>query len=104
MTSLRRRAHWILLLLAGCSGTPPQVGIGTLALGMPPTITNFTPTSGTVGTSVTITGTSFTGATAVRFATTAATFKVVSATSISATVPGGAMTGPISVTTAAGTG
>src|SRR2546425_3233331 len=72
----------------------------------PPTITSFTPTSGPVGTAVTITGTNFTGATQVAFNGTAdPTFTVdPSATQISATVPGGATTGRISVTTAAGTG
>ena len=72
----------------------------------PPTVTMFSPTSGTVGTTVTITGASFTGATAVAFnGIDATTFTVNSATSISAKVPSGATTGTISVTTpSAGTG
>jgi len=53
----------------------------------PPTITGFTPTQGYAGTKVTITGTYFTGATSVKLGTTAATFTVNSATSITATVP-----------------
>src|SRR5439155_124278 len=70
----------------------------------PPTITSFSPTSGPVGANVTINGTNFTGVTAVRFnGTSATTFTVISSTSIRATVPGGATTGPISVTTSAGT-
>jgi hypothetical protein len=69
-----------------------------------PTITNFTPTTGLVGTSVTINGTNFTGATAVRFNGTAATsFIVNSETMITATVPNGATTGQISVETPGGT-
>ena len=68
-----------------------------------PTITGFTPESGRVGTVVTITGTNFTGTTAVKFGNKSATFTVTSATSISATVPNGAKTGSISVTTPAGT-
>jgi Zn-dependent metalloprotease len=69
-----------------------------------PTITSFTPTSGTPSTLVTLTGTAFTGATAVSFNGTAATsFTVVSATSITATVATGTTTGPISVTTSGGT-
>jgi IPT/TIG domain len=68
-----------------------------------PTITSFTPTFGPVGTSVKITGTGFTGATAVTFNTTnATTFHVDSATQITATVPTGATTGKIKVTTPSG--
>ncbi len=69
----------------------------------PPTITSFDPTSGPVGTSVTINGTNFTGATAVTFNTVSASFTVTSATAIQATVPAGATTGPLSVTTPGGT-
>jgi hypothetical protein len=69
-----------------------------------PTITSFSPTSGRSGTAVTITGTAFTGATAVRFGGVRASFAVNSATQITATVPVGAVTGKISVTTAGGTG
>ena len=64
----------------------------------PPTVSDFTPTSGQAGASVTITGTGFTGATAVTFNGTGATFIVNGATQISAIVPAGAMSGPISVT------
>src|SRR5207244_1925630 len=68
-----------------------------------PTISSFSPTSGPVGTSVTITGTNFTGATAVTFNGLTASFSVNSSTSIAATVPSGATTGPIRVTTLGGT-
>ncbi|CAN2216067.1 Listeria/Bacterioides repeat [Candidatus Nanopelagicaceae bacterium] len=48
-----------------------------------PTITSFTPTSPTYGTTVTITGTNFTGATSVKIGTSdVASFTVVSSTSI----------------------
>ena len=70
-----------------------------------PTITSFTPTIGSAGTSVVITGTHFTGATAVGFNGTAAPgFVVNSATQVTASVPSGASTGRITVTTAVGTG
>jgi len=76
----------------------------TVTVASAPTITGFTPTSGPVGTSVTISGTNFTGATAVAFNGVSASFTVTSATTIQATVPTGATTGPLSVTTPGGTG
>src|SRR3989454_929734 len=78
-------------------------GGDTAAVTPAPTITSFAPTSGPVGTPVTITGTNFTGASAVRFNGTSANFTATSSTSISATVPSGATTGPLSVTTPGGT-
>ncbi len=69
-----------------------------------PVISSFSPTSGPVGTQVTITGSNFTGATSVAFnGTAAASFTVNSSSQIRATVPTGATTGKISVTTTAGT-
>jgi len=68
-----------------------------------PSITGFAPTSGPAGTSVTISGASLSGATAVAFNGVGATFTVSSDTSIQATVPAGADTGPLSVTTPSGT-
>ncbi|MCI1189391.1 IPT/TIG domain-containing protein [Hymenobacter sp. DH14] len=69
-----------------------------------PTITNFTPTSGTAGTTVTVTGTDFTGATALTLNGVAITgFTVVNSTTITFTVPAGATSGPIAVTTPAST-
>ena len=59
----------------------------------------FTPTFGPVGTGVTITGTTFTGATAVSFNGVASTFTVSPSGTITTTVPAGATTGPITVTT-----
>lgn len=69
-----------------------------------PFILSFTPTSGPVGTPVTITGTSFTGATKVTFGGVKATaFSVDNDSQITATVPTGAKTGKIQVTTPGGT-
>jgi IPT/TIG domain/Phosphoesterase family len=69
-----------------------------------PTITGVSPSSATVGSSVTISGSAFSGAVAVTFDNTAAAFSVVSDSTITATVPSGALTGGISVTTPAGSG
>lgn len=52
---------------------------------------------------MTLTGANFTGATAVKFNGTAASFTVVSATSLTALVPTGATSGTLSVTTVGGT-
>jgi hypothetical protein len=56
-----------------------------------------------VGATVNILGTNLTGATSVSFNGTAATFKVVSASLITATVPAGATSGVVTVTTLSGT-
>jgi hypothetical protein len=68
-------------------------------------VTAFTPASGVVDTPVTITGTNFTGVTDVTFTGgVSVTPTGVTATSLHVLVPAGALTGPISVTNAAGTG
>jgi uncharacterized repeat protein (TIGR03803 family) len=67
-----------------------------------PSITSFTPPSGPIGTPVIITGASFTGARKVAFAQVSATFTVDSDDQISTTVPLGAVTGKIQVTTPGG--
>jgi uncharacterized repeat protein (TIGR03803 family) len=61
------------------------------------------PVAGKVGQSVLILGTNLTGATSVTFNGTAATFTVSSRTLITATVPTGATTGKVQVTTPSGT-
>lgn len=68
-----------------------------------PTISGISPTGGTVGTPVVITGMSLTQATSVTFGGVKATsFTVNSNTQITATVPTGAKTGKIKVTTKGG--
>jgi uncharacterized repeat protein (TIGR03803 family) len=69
-----------------------------------PHITSFTPASGPVGTQVTITGTTFTGTSKVSFGGVDATsFQVINDSEVKASVPTGAQTGPIAITTSAGT-
>ena len=69
-----------------------------------PVVLNFSPPSGPVGTSVTITGNSFTGVTQVTFGGgKQAGYAVYSYTRITTTVPVGAVTGTIQVTTLGGT-
>jgi RTX calcium-binding nonapeptide repeat (4 copies)/IPT/TIG domain len=68
-----------------------------------PAISSIAPTSGPVGTRVTIGGTNLGDATAVAFGGVPAGFTLVSNTALSATVPAGAVSGPISVTTPGGT-
>lgn len=65
-------------------------------------IHSFTPGSGRPGDPVSITGERFTGATAVTFNGVEAGYVVLSDTEISATVPNGATSGPISVRTPEG--
>src|SRR5437870_5227278 len=85
---------------AGNTATAPAV---SLTVVRKPTITSFTPTSGPVGTMVTISGTDFTGVTAVTFnGVNGDPFTVTSATAIQDSVPMGATTGPLSVTTTGG--
>ncbi|HVN87418.1 MAG TPA: DUF6531 domain-containing protein, partial [Candidatus Binatia bacterium] len=67
-----------------------------------PTIA-FQPMSGAPGSSVAITGKGFAGATAVAFNGAAASFTIGSGDSVTAIVPQGATSGPISVTTPQGT-
>ena len=68
-----------------------------------PTITSFSPTSAAEGATVTLIGTNFTGTTAVSFnGVSASTFTVDNATTITATVPAGATSATIAVTTPGG--
>jgi uncharacterized repeat protein (TIGR03803 family) len=67
-----------------------------------PTLTSFAPPSGPVGTSVTITGTGLMQTTKVTFNKISATFAVVSDAEVTATVPTGATTGKIAITTKGG--
>jgi hypothetical protein len=96
MTVASNTTYWAMVMVALK---------GSANSGAPPTVTSFNPTSGAAGASVTITGTNFSGATAVKFNGTSATsFTINNSTQIAATIPCGATTGTMSVTTPAGTG
>jgi uncharacterized repeat protein (TIGR03803 family) len=82
---------------AGGCGT-----IFSMLVGLGPFVKTL-PVSGDVGARVRILGTDLTGATSVTFNGTAATFTVVSASEITTTVPTGATTGKVKVTTPHGT-
>jgi uncharacterized repeat protein (TIGR03803 family) len=82
--------------LVGCgTAFALSVGLGTFV--------ETLPTSGKIGGTVRILGNGLTGATSVTFNGVAATFKVVSASEISTSVPSGASTGKVEVTTPSGT-
>jgi hypothetical protein len=70
----------------------------SLSMGLGPFV-EARPASGKVGAAVKILGTGLTGATGVSFNGVAAVFTVVSASEITSTVPTGATTGSIEVTT-----
>jgi hypothetical protein len=68
-----------------------------------PTITGLSPNGGGAHATVTVTGTNLSGATSVRLNGTSTPFSVVSATTLTFTVPAAATSGAISVTTPGGT-
>jgi len=70
---------------------------------MTPVIANMTPAAGPVGSRVTFTGSNLSAVTAVVFNSYRAQFKVVNDTTIVATVPNGADSGPVELETPAGT-
>jgi uncharacterized repeat protein (TIGR03803 family) len=88
------------------NGVPDEGTIDVFDVSLPapkPGILGFLPSSGKVGAKVTIGIGPYIGATAVKFNGTSATFKVTGSEFITTTVPAGATSGPISVTTPGGT-
>jgi uncharacterized repeat protein (TIGR03803 family) len=83
--------------------TPSATLVSNVPFKVVPRITKFKPKSGPVGTVVQITGVSLTQTTGVAFGGVAATvFSVNSDTQVTATVPNGAVTGPITIITLGG--
>jgi uncharacterized repeat protein (TIGR01451 family) len=84
--------------------TPDGSHTNTSLFYLPANISSFSPSNSAPGTQVTIQGQNFIGSSAVSFNGTDATdFDVTNSTTLSATVPAGLVTGPIKVTTPAGT-
>src|SRR6185369_8387931 len=77
---------------------------GTFTVAGFPSIASFSPTAGSEGVTVVITGSAFTGATAVNFNGTPASFTVDNDNQITTTVPTGATSGTIAITSPSGTG
>lgn len=111
----------LVLAVATCSSAVVPVGVrligafypgddhfldtgttATLYVEAPPTVTSFTPASASVGKVVTIRGTNLAGATAVTIGATAVPVGADTSTSIKVTVPPGAVSGTIQVTTGIG--
>ena len=85
-------------------GTTTVIGGVTVTIPSGPVVASFDPLVGGVGTVVTISGSYLAGTTDVFFGgTPAASFTVNDDSTVTATVPLGASSGPISVATAAGT-
>jgi uncharacterized repeat protein (TIGR03803 family) len=80
-----------------CGGKYPCGTVFSVSVGLGPFIETL-PTSGGVGTKVIILGDKLSGTTAVSFNGTAASFKIVSRTEITTTVPKGATSGTVKVT------
>jgi uncharacterized repeat protein (TIGR03803 family) len=83
-------------------GASGEGTVYSLSTGLVPFVKLY-PTSGADGASVTILGTNLSGATKVTFDGKKATFTIVSDSEITTTVPTGAKTGKVSVTTPSGT-
>jgi hypothetical protein len=83
------------------SGTTTSAGTFTVTTA--PVIAAFNPSAGAVGTSVTISGANFVNVNGVAFNGVTAAYTVDSPSQITATVPAGASTGPLRITTATGT-
>ena len=86
----------LFLLWSACKESDDPIPPAATA----PTLTGFSPTSGTIGTVVTLTGTNFSTAVLdniVKFNGTVATVSAATATSLTVAVPTGTTTGKISV-------
>lgn len=90
------------------AATSGKISVGsatsTASFSVTPNVASFAPAAAVEGASVVITGNTFAGATAVSFNGVSAVYTVDSPTQITATVPAGATSGKVSVTTPSGVG
>jgi len=91
------------VLLSVCAIAIPGSALASgSASVLPADVSGLSPAEGTVGVSVTIDGTGFSGATEVDFGSASASFIVDSDSQITASVPLGAQSGPVTVQTPSG--
>ena len=90
------QGSWLLWIFLVCVG-------GLSVRAQTPTITGFSPSSGPVGTTVVISGTNFVPPLAIAFGGNVDASGSFTSTKITVTVPSGAETGPITITTQTGT-
>jgi uncharacterized repeat protein (TIGR03803 family) len=88
--------------VTAAGGTSGYGTVFRLSLGLSPFVRTL-PLSGKVGSEITILGTNLAGATTVTFGGVPAAFSVTSASALSASVPSGAKTGAVQVTSPSGT-
>jgi uncharacterized repeat protein (TIGR03803 family) len=101
-TTLLQHTNGVLYGETCCGGTSGGGVFYSISVSLGPFVT-FLPAARPVGGTVQILGQGFTGTTGVSFNGTAATFTVESDTYLTATVPAGASTGVVTVTTSSGT-
>jgi hypothetical protein len=91
-----------MVSMTGPGGTTTSTTVFTVL--PPPAVSSFSPTNGIEGATVTVSGTAFTGATVVTLGGDSVSFSVVSAKSLTFTVPSNARSGTVHVTTPQGSG
>ncbi len=99
--------YYLRVFASGTCGSSGYVTSSAFTTLTPPnpTITSFTPNPATIGQSIVINGTNFTNVQSIKInGTTVTSYTVNSSTKITATVPSGATSGAISITTATGSG
>jgi uncharacterized repeat protein (TIGR03803 family) len=100
--TLLQHTNGVMYATTCCGGTSGDGNFYSFDVGLGPFV-SFLPAAGRVGRTIQFLGQGFTGTTGVSFNGTPATFKVWYDTFLTATVPAGATTGSVTVTTPSGT-